>query len=207
MGGLEGFRNRVQSALICEDNKSKLSLLSQTYLNGDYTMFFILLILPSLLLNDNSALLNKKVPPYTMLVASGPERGKLHCYVCEQSEKEGVIVFTKKMSDGLSKVAGVIEKQSKVSPDFKGWVTLISEDSTQDAPLLKWANEHNLVGTPVGRFEYNPGPPAYRLSTDSVTEVFVFKAGKVLHSLKAKDEAEVEKLAAKLGDILKKAKS
>ena len=33
MGGLEGFRNRVQSALICEDNKSKLSLLSQTYLN------------------------------------------------------------------------------------------------------------------------------------------------------------------------------
>jgi hypothetical protein len=29
----------------------------------------------------------------------------------------------------------------------------------------------------------------------------------VLHTLKAKDEAEVEKLAAKLGDILKKPKN
>lgn len=142
-----------------------------------------------------------------MLVASGPERGKLHCYVCEQSEKEGVIIFTKKMSDGLSKVAVLIEKQSKARPEFKGWVTLVSEDSTQDANLLKWANEHNLAGTPVGRFEYNPGPPAYRLSSDNVTEVFVFKAGKVLHSLKAKDEAEVEKLPAKLEEILKKAKN
>ncbi len=168
---------------------------------------YILLILPSLILNENAGLLNKKVPPYTMLVASGPERGKLHCYVCEQSEKEGVIVFTKKMSDGLSKVAVLIEKQSKARPEFKGWVTLVSEDSTQDANLLKWANEHNLAGTPVGRFEYNPGPPAYRLSTDSVTEVFVFKAGKVLHALKAKDEAEVEKLSAKLEEILKKAKN
>lgn len=170
-------------------------------------MLFILLIVPSLMLNGTSPLLNKKVPPYTMLVASGPERGKLHCYVCEQSEKEGVIVFTKKMSDGLSKVAGVIEKQSKAQPEFKGWVTLISEDSTQDASLLKWANEHNLAATPVGRFEYKPGPPAYRLSSDSVTEVFVFKAGKILHTLKAKDEAEVEKLSAKLADILKKAKN
>lgn len=168
---------------------------------------FILLILPSLILNENAGLLNKKVPPYTMLVASGPERGKLHCYVCEQSEKEGVIVFTKKMSDGLSKVAVLIEKQSKARPEFKGWVTLVSEDSTQDANLLKWAIEHNLAGTPVGRFEYNPGPPAYRLSTDSVTEVFVFKAGKVLHALKAKDEAEVEKLSVKLEEILKKAKN
>ena len=168
---------------------------------------FIMLILPSLLLEENTPLLNKKVPPYTMLVASGPERGKLHCYVCEQSEKEGVIVFTKKMSDGLSKVALVIEKQSKAKPEFKGWVTLISEDSTQDALLLRWANEHNLAGTPVGRFEYNPGPPAYRLSSDSVAEVFVFKAGKVLHSLKAKDEAEVEKLSTKLEQLLKKPKS
>ena len=167
---------------------------------------FILLIFPSLTLIENAGLLNKKVPPYTMLVASGPERGKLHCYVCEQSEKEGVIVFTKKMSEGLSKVAVLIEKQSKVSLEFKGWVTLVSEDSTQDANLLKWANEHNLAGTPVGRFEYSPGPPAYRLSSDSVTEVFVFKAGKVLHSLKAKDEAELEKLPAKLEEILKKAK-
>ncbi len=171
------------------------------------SIHFILLILPSLMLNENGALLNKKVPPYTMLVASGPERGKLHCYVCEQSEKEGVIVFTKKMSDGLSKVAVLIEKQSKANSEFKGWLTLISEDTTQDAPLLKWANEHNLVGTPVGRFEYNPGPPAYRLSSDSVTEVFVFKAGKVLHVLKAKDEAEVEKLPTKLEEILKKSKN
>ena len=163
-----------------------------------HVITFILLILPSLMLNENLGLLNKKVPPYTMLVASGPERGKLHCYVCEQSEKEGVIVFTKKMSDGLSKVAVLIEKQSKARPEFKGWVTLVSEDSTQDANLLKWANEHNLAGTPVGRFEYNPGPPSYRLSTDSVTEVFVFKA---------KDEAEVEKLPAKLDEILKKAKN
>ena len=116
---------------------------------------FILLILPSLTLVENAGLLNKKVPPYTMLVASGPERGKLHCYVCEQSEKEGVIVFTKKMSEGLSKVAVLIEKQSKARPEFKGWVTLISDDSMQDANLLKWANEHNLAGTPVGRFEYN----------------------------------------------------
>ncbi len=172
-----------------------------------HVITFILLILPSLMLNENPGLLNKKVPPYTMLVASGPERGKLHCYVCEQSEKEGVIVFTKKMSDGLSKVAVLIEKQSKARPEFKGWVTLVSEDNTQDANLLKWANEHNLAGTPVGRFEYNPGPPAYRLSSDTVTEVFVFKAGKVLYSLKAKDEAEVEKLPAKLEEILKKAKN
>jgi len=170
-------------------------------------ILFILLILPSLTLIDNAGLLNKKVPPYTMLVASGPERGKLHCYVCEQSEKEGVIVFTRKMSDGLSKVAVLIEKQSKARPDFKGWVTLISDDSMQDTNLLKWANEHNLAGTPVGRFEYNPGPPAYRLSSDSVTEVFVFKAGKVLHALKAKDEAEIDKLPAKLEELLKKAKN
>ena len=41
MGGLEGFRNRVQSALICEGIKSKLSLLSQTYLNGaNYNVFY-----------------------------------------------------------------------------------------------------------------------------------------------------------------------
>lgn len=34
MGGLEGFKNRVQSALIYEVNKSKIRSLSQSYLNG-----------------------------------------------------------------------------------------------------------------------------------------------------------------------------
>lgn len=170
-------------------------------------IYSILLILSSLMLDEKGPLLDKKVPPYTMLVASGPERGKLHCYVCEQAEKEGVIVFTKKMSEGLSKVAIIIEKRSKANPEFKGWVTLISQDNTLDAVLLRWATEYNLAGTPVGRFEYNLGPPAYRLSSDSVAEVFVFKAGKVSHTLKAKDETEVEKLSAKLEDLLKKSKN
>lgn len=170
-------------------------------------ILFITLIFPSFLFYVESPLLNKKVPPYTMLVVSGPERGKLHCYVCENAEKEGVIVFSKKNFEGLGKVASVIEKHSKTRTDFKGWITLTSDDGLQDAALLKWANENNLVGTPVGRFEYNPGPPAYRLYTEAITEVFVFKEGKIIQALKAKDESELEKLSMNLDVFLKKPKN
>lgn len=170
-------------------------------------MLLISFVLSSLLMNENSPLLNKKVPPYTMLVVSGPERGKLHCYVCEQSDKEGVVLFTRKMSEGISKTATVIEKHAKVRPDFKGWVSLISEDGSQDNNLLKWATENNLSATPVGRFEYKAGPPAYRLAVDSIAEVFFFKAGKVLYTLQAKDENELLNLSVKLEEYLKKTKN
>ena len=104
---------------------------------------FILFILPSLTLIENAGLLNKKVPPYTMLVASGPERGKLHCYVCEQSEKEGVIVYTRTSEE--NDVLAWVDNKGKIITQSQHTILKAAQCTPDTEPKYKLEKHHELV--------------------------------------------------------------
>src|SRR5262245_35745429 len=63
--------------------------------------------------------------PYSFLVASGPQRGQLTCYVCETAEKPGLIVFARSLSDPLAKLVAACDEAVAARPkDSMGaWVT------------------------------------------------------------------------------------
>src|SRR4051812_48748413 len=48
--------------------------------------------------------------PYSALVAVGPERGQLHCYICETAERPAVIVFARGLSEPLGKLVEGLDR-------------------------------------------------------------------------------------------------
>src|SRR4051812_39315342 len=69
----------------------------------------------------------KRPGPYSFLVATGPQRGQLTCYVCEQHEmgKPAVIVFTRSLSAPLGKLLTKLEAAGVARKDtgYKVWMT------------------------------------------------------------------------------------
>src|SRR5262249_28154366 len=52
----------------------------------------------------------QKPGPYSAFVATGPERGQLHCYICEAEDRPVVIVFARSLTDPLGKLAHELDK-------------------------------------------------------------------------------------------------
>src|SRR5437899_1037099 len=92
--------------------------------------------------------------PYSFLVASGPERGQLTCYVCETAEKPAVIVFTRSVSEPLAKLVAACDGVvgSKAKEGVRGWMTVLGEKSIAVDDLGKWAKQAGLKTMPVGVF-------------------------------------------------------
>jgi len=124
-----------------------------------------------------------KPGPYTFLVATGPQRGQLTCYICETGERPAVIVFARSMSDPLAKLVkgldkGVTDHKAK---ELRAWVTFLSDDQTSlDPKLVKWADKHALRRAPLGVFEDVGGPPTYKLAKDADVTVLLYVKQKVV---------------------------
>jgi len=148
--------------------------------------------------------------PYAAHVALGPERGKLHCFICEAADRPVVIVFARKPTDALGKLAQGLDKAliAHKAAELRGWVTFLSDDQTATDPqVVQWGRKHGLGNLPLAVFEDIDGPPAYRLTREAevvvllsvkqkVVSNFAFRAGEL-------DDKAVDVVLKALPAILK----
>jgi hypothetical protein len=124
----------------------------------------------------------QRTGPYASIISTGPERGKSHCFICETGTQPSVIVFAHSLSEELGPLA---EKIDKAMADHKadnlhGWITFLKADQLKFDPLVvHWSQEHALGRLPLGIFEDEGGPPAYRLNRDAEITVLVCNKQKV----------------------------
>jgi hypothetical protein len=125
----------------------------------------------------------KRPGPYSFLVATGPQRGQLTCYVCEQHEKNlpAAVVFARNLSDPLGKLLTKLEAAGAKAKDsgYKVWCTQLAASADLDS-LAKWAQKQGLKTVPVGAFEDADGPPSYKLNKDAEVTVLLFTKQKVV---------------------------
>lgn len=145
----------------------------------------------------------KRPGPYSFLVATGPERGKLTCFICETDDKPAAVVFARSLSEPLGTLMLKLDAETGTRKDFKTWLTLLTPTADLDA-LAKWAQKTGLKSAPVGAFEDADGPPAYTLHKDADVTVLIFEKKKVLVNAAFKTgELTAEKADGLLKDLAK----
>ncbi len=116
--------------------------------------------------------------PYAFVLATGPDRGTAHCYVCDTADKPAAAVFARSLSDPLGKLVAKLDQAAAdgVVPEFRGWLTLLTAGPQPDAEdrLAAWGRKHAVRQLPLGVFESEVGPPAYRLSKQADVTVVLF---------------------------------
>ena len=130
----------------------------------------------------------KRPGPYSFLVATGPERGKQTCYICEQEKKPTAVVFARKLSDPLGKLLAGLDAETTARKEsgFKAWMTQLTATADLDK-LSGWAKKQGLKNVPVGGFEDADGPPAYKLHADADVTVLLFVKQKVVANFSFRD--------------------
>ncbi|MFO0928410.1 MAG: hypothetical protein U0736_15510 [Gemmataceae bacterium] len=121
--------------------------------------------------------------PYSFVLATGDNRGKSHCYICETADRPAVIVFARSLSPELGRLSAGLDTALAEyrKNDLRGWVTVLHPDETQlDADVVRWAKRHVLRTVPVGVFEDVDGPPSYRLHRDADVTVLLAVKQKVV---------------------------
>jgi hypothetical protein len=149
--------------------------------------------------------------PYTAFVASGQQRGQLHCFICETEDKPAVIVFARHLSDPLGKLAQQIDKalsEHKAS-GLRAWVTFLSDNQTElDRKVVKWGQAHAVGIVPLAVFEDPLGPPSYRLSRDADVTVLLSVRQRVVASFAFRegelDDARIAEVMKALPQIVNK---
>jgi hypothetical protein len=123
----------------------------------------------------------KRPGPYSFLVATGPERGKQTCYICEQENKPTAVVFARHLSAPLGKLLAELDAEVPKRKDtgFKVWMTQLADKADLDG-LAKWAQRQGLKTVPVGAYEDADGPPAYKLNAEADVTVLLFVNEKVV---------------------------
>ena len=121
--------------------------------------------------------------PYSFLVATGAQRGKQTCFICEQHDgnKPAAVVFSRTLSDPLAKLLSKLEavEADKKDAGYKVWMTQLT--ATADLDLLaKWAQKQGLKSTPIGAFEDADGPPSYKINKDAEVTLILFVKQKVV---------------------------
>ena len=119
--------------------------------------------------------------PYSFLVATGPERGKQTCYICEQASKPAVVIFTRSLNDSVGKLLAKLdgEMPTRKETGFKVWLTQLADKADLEA-LAKWSKSQGIKNAPVGAFEDVDGPPSYKLSADAEVTILFFVKEKVV---------------------------
>ncbi len=122
-----------------------------------------------------------KPGPYSFLVATGPERGKPTCFICEQEDKPTAVVFSRTLSEPVAKLLTRLDEETAARKDsgFKAWMTQLTGTADLDA-LAKWSQKHGLRSVPVGAFEDVDGPPAYKIAADADVTVVLFVKRKIV---------------------------
>jgi hypothetical protein len=145
----------------------------------------------------------KRPGPYSFLIATGPDRGKQHCMICDQADKPAAVVFARTQSPELAKLLQVLDDTAvkKAETGFKAWATFLTPTADLDA-VAKWGQEQKLPKVVLGVFEDADGPPAYRLHREADVTVLLFTKQKVVvnFAFRAKevDSAAVETKLGKL---------
>src|SRR5262245_11653004 len=120
--------------------------------------------------------------PYAAIVSVGPNRGQLHCFICETADRPAAIVFARKPSDALGKLVQGFDKalvQHKAA-ELRSWVTFLSDDQPAlDPQVVKWGKQHGIGNVSLTVFEDVDGPPAYRLARDAEVTVLLSVRQKV----------------------------
>ena len=119
--------------------------------------------------------------PYSFLVATGTERGKQTCYICEQGEKPTAVVFVRTLNEPVGKLLAGLDAEMSARKDsgFKAWLTLLAGKADLDE-LAKWSKSTGIKNAPVGAFEDVDGPPSYKLHNDAEVTVLLFVKEKVV---------------------------
>jgi hypothetical protein len=135
----------------------------------------------------------KRPGPYSFLVATGPERGKQHCFICEQEAKPAAVVFARTLTPALGKLLAKLEADVNKRKDtgYKVWMTQVVDKADLDG-LAKWSQKEGLKSVPVGAFEDADGPPAYKLNRDADVTVLLFVNEKVLANFAFRPEELTE---------------
>jgi hypothetical protein len=147
--------------------------------------------------------------PYSFLVATGPQRGQQHCYVCECANRPAAIVFARTPSDALAGLSKELDKAltTHKKHELRAWTTFLSDNQPElDGKLVQWSRQHGLSNLPVGVFEDAKGPPSYRLNPEADVTVllavnqkvvanFAFRAGEL-------NEEKTKEVLAALPKIL-----
>jgi hypothetical protein len=121
--------------------------------------------------------------PYAALVATGPQRGQLHCYICEAEDRPVVIVFARTLSEPLGKLAQKLDKALQTHKDaqLRGWVTFLSDDQAKlDPKVVEWGKKHAISNLPLAVFEDSGGPPSYRLKQEADVTILLSLKQKVV---------------------------
>lgn len=150
----------------------------------------------------------KRPGPYSFLVATGPERGQQTCYICEQADKPTALVFSRSLTKPVGELLVELDQESaaRKGTGFKAWMTLLTSKADLDQ-LAKWSQENGLKNLPVGAFEDEDGPPAYKISKDVDVTVLLFVKEKVVanYSLKVNDltKSKMQEIRKTIGKLFR----
>jgi hypothetical protein len=123
--------------------------------------------------------------PYSSVVSVGPERGQSHCFICETADRPAVIIFARKLSDPLGKLASRLDRAlaDNKARELRSWITFLSDDQpTLDPLVVAWGKKHALRHLSLSVFEDTGGPPTYRLSRDADVTVLLCVKQKVVRN-------------------------
>ena len=139
--------------------------------------------------------------PYSAVAATGPHRGKSHCYVCETGDRPAVVVFARSLSDPLGRLVRRLDQavDRHKAAGLRAWVTFLSEDQPGlDPRVVDWGRKHAIRTVPLGVFEDADGPPSYRLARDADVTVLLFVKNKVVANFAFRDGELTEERAAEV---------
>ena len=151
----------------------------------------------------------KRPGPYSFLVATGPERGKQTCFICEQENKPTAVVFARTLSAPLGKLLATLDAEvpKRTEAGFKVWMTHVTAKGDLDG-LAKWSQKQGLKSVPVGAFEDPDGPPSYKLNADADVTVLLFVNEKVVANFAYRvdelNEASIKDVMKRLPELFEK---
>ena len=105
--------------------------------------------------------------PYSAVVSVGPNRGQLHCFICETADKPAAVVFARQMTEPLGKLVQGLDKAvlAHKAAGLRSWVTFLGADQPALDPLVvKWGKKHGVSNVSLAVFKDPDGPPSYRLT-------------------------------------------
>jgi hypothetical protein len=143
--------------------------------------------------------------PYSFLVATGAQRGQQTCYICEQADKPTAVVFTRVLTEPVGQLVAALDAETTKRKDsgYKVWLTQLAKKAELDE-LAKWAKNAGIKTAPVGAFEDEDGPPAYKLAQDAEVTVLLFVKQKVVANFAFRKGELNEKAMAKIAEALPK---
>lgn len=122
----------------------------------------------------------KKFGPYTFLIATGPNRGTSHCYVCETGNDPAVIVLARSTSEPLGDFIKKLDRQ--LQPEkLHAWVTFVGmKQPEKEQSIVQWSKKLGIRSVPMGIVEARGGPPSYQIHADADVTILLVNAGKVV---------------------------